>query len=423
MPKERKLTRKDVDRMSDQELKEYLVQHLERYGEDSLVHELVEETQIFSDIMRASQNKRTRPYVQKVIGTEFENVFDDEDNMCLKAIRNIQCMIVSDNVEFREHEPVLVRDKCNKKERKIIKPDFADEQIIHHAIIRVIMPQLRQGMYKYTCASIPGRGIHYVRKHVLRAIANDPKNTKYVLKMDIRKFFDSIPHRILKKSLKRIVKDPDIRKILFKIIDTTEKGLPLGFFTSQWIANFFLQPLDHYIKERILIDCGCNVERTGRYGAVYYYRYMDDMVIFGPSKKELHKMRIRIEEVLNTEFGLNMKYDWQVFRFDYIDKKTGERKGRPLDFVGFQFYHDHTTIRKRTYKKIMKLIHKLQKLEVEEITFHDAASMLSYYGFIYWSDAKGLYNNFLKPYIKLKDLKNIVRKEYARIEHMDDLEN
>ena len=138
------------------------------------------------------------------------------------------------------------------------------------------------------------------------------------------------------------------------------------------------------------------------------------MVIFGPNKRELHKMRERIQEVLNTEFGLNLKYDWQVFRFDYIDPKTNIRKGRPLDFVGFQFYHDRITIRKRTYKKIMKLIRKLSKKGVENITFHEAASMMSYYGFIYWSDAKGLYTKFLRPYVKLKDLKNIIRNEYNR---------
>lgn len=398
--------------MSDAEVSAFLHEQIEKYGEDSMIRILADENELLADILRASKNKRSKPYVKNVIGEDFVNVFDQPDNMCLKTIRNIQYGIVMDELRFRKHEPVIIQDRSNNKERKIIKPDFADEQIIHHAIIRVLMPELRKGMYKYTCASIPGRGVHYTRNQVIKVIRNDSKNTKYVLKMDIRKFFDSIPHRILKKHLRKIVKDPDIRRILFRIIDMTEKGLPLGFYTSQWLANYFLQPLDHYIKERILEDCGCNVERTGRHGAVYYFRYMDDMVIFGPNKRELHKMRRRISEVLNTEFGLELKYDWQVFRFDYIDKETGERKGRPLDYVGFQFYHDHTTIRKRTYKKIKKLILKLSKTGVKFISFHDAASMLSYYGFIYWSDAKGLYEKLLKPSVSLRDLKKIVKRQY-----------
>ena len=67
-------------------------------------------------------------------------------------------------------------------------------------------------------------------------------------------------------------------------------------------------------------------------------------------------MKRQLDKVLDEEYGLRIKYDWQVFRFDYIDESDGRRKGRPLDFVGFQFYHDKITIRKRTYKKIKKLI-------------------------------------------------------------------
>lgn len=410
-----KLTREMVDSMTDQELQDLISEYLDLFADDSPVKEFADEKNLYADIMRASKNKRSKSYIQEVIGTEYENVFECEDeNLLLKTIRNAQLMILMDEFEPRYHTPVVIKDTCNKKPREIIKPDFGDEQVIHHAVIRMIMPELRKGMYRYTCASIPQRGIHYVHKNVKRVISNDPKNTKYVLKMDIRKFFDSIPHRLLKKRLRKIVKDPTIRKILFRIIDTTERGLPLGFFTSQWLANYYLQPLDHYIKERILDDCDCNTARTGRHGAVYYFRYMDDMVIFGPNKKELHKMREKISEVLERDFGLHLKYDWQVFRFDYIDKKTGLRKGRPLDYVGFQFYHDRVTIRKRTYKKIKALIKHLVKKGIDRVTFHEAAAMLSYYGFIYWSDSKGLYTKLLRPYITLKELKNIIKVEYKR---------
>lgn len=70
--------------------------------------------------------------------------------------------------------------------------------------------------------------------------------------------------------------------ILFLIIDGSEQGLPLGFYTSQWLSNFMLQPLDHYTKEQL--------------HAAHYIRYMDDMVVFGRNKKELHRMRIAIDD-------------------------------------------------------------------------------------------------------------------------------
>ena len=412
---EQKITREMVDKMSDKELRQLIQSLLDNFDNSPLMKKMTNEDNIYLDIMDATRNKRGKSEVQRVIGTEYENVFRDENNMLLKTIRNIQLLLLTESFYPRQRDPIIVKDRRKaNKERKIYKPDIEDEHLIHHVLIRTIMPELRKGMYRYSCASIPGRGIHFLRKHVSKAIKNDPKNTKYVLQMDIRNFFDSIPHRILKKRLRNIVKDETVRKLLFRIIDTTDKGLPIGFYTSQWLANFYLQPLDHYIKERILVDCGCNTARTGRYGAVYYYRYMDDLIVFGPNKKELHKMRNRIQEVLDEEYGLKLRYNWQVFRLDYIDKKTKERKGRPLDFVGFQFYHDKITIRKTTYKKIMKLIHKLIRKGVENISFHDAASMLSYYGFIYWSDAKGLYTNLLRPHVRLKDLKRIVKNEFNR---------
>lgn len=402
-----------INSMPDDELKKYIDSLLDNYKGNDVIKDLVNEEYILQDIMKASKGKRQTPYVKNIIGDEFDDIFENENNKILKLIRNIQITILTDSFHPVEHEPVIVYDKSNRKERKIIKPDFAEEQIIHHAVMRMIMPQLKKGMYAYTCASIPGRGIHYARRHVENAIRRDPKNCKYILKMDIRKFFESIPHRLLKKRIRDIVKDKTLRTLLFRTIDITEKGLPLGFYTSQWLANFYLQPLDHYIKERILDDCCCNTERTGRHGAVHYFRYMDDMVIMGPNKKELHLMKRRLDDVLAEEFGLRIKYDWQVFRLDYIDR-DGKRKGRPLDFVGFQFYHDKVKIRKRTYKRIKKLIFKLRKQNIKEISFHDAASILSYYGFIYWSDTQELYTKLLRPYVKLKDLKNIIKNEYKR---------
>lgn len=405
--------REMVDKMTDLERRALISQYLDQYDENHPYHELVDQHNILMDVMAATRNKRGKPHIQGVIGYEYENVFQQNDrNKLLKTIRNVQLILASDSFYPPKHKPVTKWDTTKNKPREFVRPDYRDESIVHHAMIRMIMPQLTKGMYHYTCASIPHRGVHYLHRRLSKIISNDPKNTKYVLKLDIRNFFGSIPHRNLKKCIKRIVKHDDMRKLFYRVIESTKYGVPLGFFTSQWFANYYLQPLDHYIKERILVDCGCNVERTGRYGASYYFRYMDDMVIFGPNKKELHKMKDKIIQTLEEDYGLKVRPDWQVFRFDHIDKKTGKRKGRPLDYVGYQFFHDKTIIRKSTYKRIKRLIKHLRKKDITHVTFKEATQMLSYYGFIHWSDAKGLYTKLLKPYIKLKDLKKIVKKEY-----------
>ena len=75
--------------------------------------------------------------------------------------------------------------------------------------------------------------------------------------------------------------------LLYRIIDVTDVGISLGFYTSQWLSNWYLQGLDYYIKERL--------------GAVHYMCYMDDMVIFGSNKKVLHRTRQAISDSSGTE--------------------------------------------------------------------------------------------------------------------------
>lgn len=104
---------------------------------------------------------------------------------------------------------------------------------------------------EFSCGSVPNRGAHYGKKYIERWIQRDKKNCKYVLKMDIRHFFESVDHDVLKAWLKKKIRDERMLYILELIIDGSEVGLPLGFYTSQWLSNFMLQPLDHFIKEQL----------------------------------------------------------------------------------------------------------------------------------------------------------------------------
>lgn len=188
--------------------------------------------------------------------------------------------------------------------------------------------------------------------------------------------------------------------ILELIIDGSEVGLPLGFYTSQWLSNFMLQPLDHFIKEQLK--------------AVHYIRYMDDMVVFGKNKKELHRMQQEIERFLREKFNLQMKGNWQVFRFDYTEKKTGKRKGRPLDFMGFQFYHDKTILRESIMLSCTRKVNRVAKKE--KITWYDATAILSYMGYLSNTDTYDMYLQRVKPYVNVKKLKKIVSKHSKRKE-------
>ena len=124
-----------------------------------------------------------------------------------------------------------------------------------------------------------------------------------------------------------------------------------GNFTSQWFANFNLQNLDHYIKEELKVP--------------YYIRYMDDMVLFYRNKKELHKIKEKIEEFLKKE-DLKIKENWQLFRTD----------SRPLDFLGYRFYRGYTTLRRGNFLRIRRRLKKISKKQ--NLDAKDAAAVISY---------------------------------------------
>ena len=298
-----------------------------------------------------------------------------------------------------EHEPMLIYDGIRRKQRQIIVPTM-QEQIVHHMVVNVLKPIFMRDMYEHSYGSIPGRGAHMAKKRIEKWIRNGGRNCKYCLKMDIRKYFDSVPHSVLKRKLAELIHDERFLKVLYEIVDAVpgERGIPIGFYTSQWFANWYLTELDHYIKEGLR--------------AVHYVRYMDDMVIFGPNKRELHRMRKEIERVLEINLGLKLKDNWQVFLFDYV-KKNGERVGRDLDFMGFRFYRDKTTLRKQLMLKATRKARRLCKKKARK-NIHDVRQMLSYLGWIDATDTYGMYRKRIKPFVSFGNLKSYAGKYQRR---------
>lgn len=358
---------------------------------NNLFSEIVTEENIQKAMMNASKRKRGRDDVKAVLNNMDYHI---------QVVKN---MLENDTYIPRYNAECQINDGSRRKERTIRKPDFKYDQIIHHAIIQVLIPCIRKGMYEYTCGSIPSRGVHYGKKYVERWLFTDRKNTKYVCKMDIHHFYASVDHDVLKTWLRKKIRDIRTLKLLDDIIDSCEEGLPLGYYTSQWFANFLLQPLDHYIKEELR--------------AVYYIRYMDDMCVFGRNKRELHRIRQAISDFL-AEMKLELKGNWQVFRFDYLDKKTGNRKGRPLDFMGFQFYRDRTIMRESIMLRASRKARKIAKKQ--KVTWYDATAMVSYMGWIDNTDTYGMYLQHIKPYVNIKCMKQIISKHQRRVNKRND---
>lgn len=346
-----------------------------------LWEQFISEENILLAIEKASKGKYDR-----------EEVIQAHENLdiTVKKIKHY-----AENFHNCDHVPIEIYDGISRKKRIIIVPKYK-EQIIHHMNINVLEPIFMRGMYEHSYGSIPNRGLHKGMKLVKKWIKRKKKHVKYCLKMDIKKFFDSIPHDILVDKFREIIHDAKFLELIIELINVTETGIPLGFYTSQWFANWYLQKLDHYIKEELCAKC--------------YIRYMDDMVIFCSNKKELHRMRDAISSYLNKNLGLTLKKNWQVFRFDYI--KNGKRHGRCLDFIGFKFYRDKIVLRKSIMLKVSRKAKKMYKKD--KATIHDIRQLLSYLGWLDYTDTYNMYLKHIEPFVNIKECKKRISEHDKR---------
>ena len=281
-------------------------------------------------------------------------------------------------------------DTSSRKWREIEYVKFFPDGIIHTLMVMAMEPVIMRGMYRWSCASVPDRGSSAARKYCQRAIKNDRKGTKYIFKLDIHHYYHSVNRRVLLRLLARKIKDKDFLRLVWDILNTCQEGLGIGFFICQWLANFYLETLDRFILTLP--------------GVKYMVRYMDDIVIMGPNKRQLHRARVAIADFMRR-LRLEMKDNWQIFPL----------RSRPLDFVGYKFYRDHTTLRRRNFLNLTRQARRLQKRIAAgyEISFHQAASLLSRVGMLVHCDGMNVRKKYIDP-IGIKRLKEVVRNESKR---------
>ena len=262
------------------------------------------------------------------------------------------------------------------------------DRVVQWAIYRQLYPIFDKIFYKYSCACRKGKGTHYAADQLqywLRKLDRSPGKT-YYLKADISKYFYRINHRKLIKFIGRKIGCDDTLDLLWKIIKKDDGefgiqlgdhffeqervrgiGIPIGNLTSQLFANIYLDWLDKYIKHTLRVK--------------HYIRYMDDFVILGKSKKELHRIREEIE----------------IFLDDYLDLQLNNKTAvRPItlgiDFMGYVTWPTHRRLRKSTKKKMRRRIkEKYQKFKDGDIEYEDLNSTIqSYLGILEHCDSYNL---------------------------------
>jgi hypothetical protein len=297
---------------------------------------------------------------------------DSNEDEYLNALQNLLI-----NKAYRTSEYKTFMRTEGGKTREIFKLPYFPNRICQWAILQVIEPILIRNFTADTYSAIPNKGIHAALRNLTKAMRTDVMGCQYCLKLDVKKYYPSIDHGILKEKFRRLFKDPELLWLLDEIIDSTEgdTGIPIGNYISQYAGNFYLSSFDHWIKEQKRIK--------------HYFRYMDDIVIFAETKAELHALFKEIEKYFHEKLRLTIKGNWQFFP-TYI---------RGVDYVGYRTFLDFTLLRKSTCKQFKSKMLAIRKkvMTGNEMNFSEWCAIHSYKGWLIHCDSYRLQQKYIAP--------------------------
>mgnify|MGYP003683322949 CR=1 FL=1 len=226
------------------------------------------------------------------------------------------------------------------KQRFISKACVCD-QCVHHMLHNMLSAVYESCFFfhSYSCRINKGRhkggGVNAFVKMLTTASLNK-KRPVYVLKLDIKRFFDSVDHAFLKSLLRKRISDSKVLQLLDQIIDSFhssgnhQKGLPLGNVTSQIFANIYLHELDCFIKHVLKEP--------------FYVRYCDDFVVVSHDKAHLKALISIINEFLQNLLFLQIR----------PQKITLRKWDSGIDFLGYICFPHYKLLRKTTKKRLCK---------------------------------------------------------------------
>lgn len=309
------------------------------------------------------------------------------------------------------HNCTLINDGINLKKRLIVCPEFTRDQIIHHAIMRVVYKYLANKFYRYSCGSVKGKGSEFAKNYIEKKIHAETGQTKYVTQIDIHKFFNSVKPSFVFKALRRTIRcrktlgllakilrnntmrvERDLLKLTsgLKIIRNTRNkkvivkgGLPIGFYTSPIFANVLLSDIDHFVKEEL--------------NAPVYVRYMDDILIFSGNKRKLKKICLKIEEKLAT-IGLSIKRQAAIHKFG--------QQSRSVDFMGFLFTRQKTVLRDKVFLRTRRALSRIAKKP--RLNKFDACRIVSMAGRFKNADMRAAFGRLFLSVVSIRACRRII---------------
>ena len=234
------------------------------------------------------------------------------------------------------------------KRRHIHKASVRD-RLLHHAVYRKLYPYFDcHFIYdSYSCRL--GKGVYKAINRFemfTRKVSQNHTKTCWVLKCDIRKFFDSIDHAMLMVILSDHISDRDILLLLQNIIESYQgeqrqgAGLPLGNLTSQLFGNVYMNIFDQWVKHHLKVR--------------YYIRYADDFVFLSQDKDELYDLIDAIRDFLSDTLRLTL----------HPNKIVLKPVSSGVDFLGWVKFSHHSILRRKTKEQMLRKLADNPKDEV-----------------------------------------------------------
>lgn len=314
---------------------------MKRYG--NLWQEIITFENILLAARKAQRNKRFRP-----------NILEFNYNLEIEII-NLQKELETKNYQTGDYK---VFQLVEPKNRQISAAPYRD-RVVHHALCNVISPIFEKAFIPDCYANRLGLGTH----KALKRFTQFARSSRYILQCDIKKYFASIDHEILKRKIRQKIKCPDTLWLIDLIIDrsnpqetvlnyftgddllaplTYRKGLPLGNLTSQFFANIYLSQFDHFIKEHLR--------------AKQYLRYVDDFALFSDDRDFLKSANLEIESYLSKIRLLLHPNKTHLFETLY-----------GANFVGFRVLQDRISVISKNVSRGRKRIkYLLKKIKLQK---------------------------------------------------------
>jgi len=244
---------------------------------------------------------------------------------------------------FFIHEPKL---------RQISAAPYRD-RVVHHALVNTLEPIYERSFISDSFACRKGKGTHAA----VQRCQHFARRFRYVLKADVQKFFPSLDHGLLQEQVARKIKDPDVLWLIGQILAHSNpqepvwhwfagddlfvpgerrRGLPIGNQTSQFFANVYLDPLDHFVKDRL--------------GIKGYVRYVDDFLVFSDDKRHLAEVRVQLKDFL-----VSLRLRLHPTKNVVFPVRDGIR------FLGYRALPTHRLLVKENVRRFRRRVRQMQR--------------------------------------------------------------